>query len=104
MSLDHDPRLGLVGSRDDVAVIEPNPALHPVLIPHTWAAYRNLLLLALLPPDQTVLSLLCDEKSRSYREEVSKPLEPSCGLAPIQSSDVHQIRTCGRVIDRAKLR
>jgi hypothetical protein len=37
VSLDHDPRLDLVGSLDDVAVIEPNPALHP----HRWAAYRN---------------------------------------------------------------
>ena len=43
-------------------------------------------------------------KSRNYREEVNNPLEPSCGLAPIQPSDVRQIRTGGRVIDRLKLR
>ena len=64
MSPDHDPRLGLVGSLDDVAIIEPNPALHPVLIPDGWAAYRNLLLLAPLPSNQTVLSL-CQRRTTS---------------------------------------
>jgi len=47
----------------------------------------------------------CATRSRVVnREEVSKPLRPSCGPAPIQPSDVHQIRTGERVIERLKLR
>jgi hypothetical protein len=52
----------------------------------------------------TTTGMVRRAKSRSYREEVSNPFEPSCELAPIQSSDLRQIRTGGRVIDRLKLR